>query len=103
MNGGCGTADSLLVQDAAGSATLPLGTVCLGRGDYVNGNRTFATSSMVQSGSSIVTTLGGTALTTTAAGTGTMTWTPSATATDGAGNACSTAPVTESGAADMEF
>jgi hypothetical protein len=32
-----------------------------------------------------------------------MTWTPSATATDAAGNAVSTTTVTESGAADKEF
>jgi hypothetical protein len=32
-----------------------------------------------------------------------MTWTPSATALDVAGNACATTVVTESGAADVEF
>jgi hypothetical protein len=32
-----------------------------------------------------------------------MTWTPSASATDGAGNGVSTTAVTESGTADKEF
>jgi hypothetical protein len=32
-----------------------------------------------------------------------MSWTPSATATDVAGNACTTTAATESGAADKEF
>jgi hypothetical protein len=39
----------------------------------------------------------------THAGNTTMTWTPSASAVDVAGNACSTAVVTESGGADNEF
>jgi len=39
----------------------------------------------------------------TASGSGTMTWTPSASATDRAGNAASTSTVTESGSGDKEF
>jgi hypothetical protein len=100
--------DSLLVYDAANNAQLPLGSVNLGRTDYVGANRTFGASgtpsSMVRSGSTITVTLGtASGATTTAAATGTMTWTPSATAYDRAGNTASTAAATESGAADKEF
>ena len=56
------------------------------------------------SGSSITITLGTPdGAVTTAAGTAATTWTPAAGATDWAANACSTATVTESGAADKEF
>jgi hypothetical protein len=102
------TPDSLLVYNAANTAQLPLGSVNLGRSDYVGANRTFGASgtpsTMVGSGSTMTVTLGtASGATTTAAGTGTMTWTPSATAYDRAGNTASTAAATESGAADKEF
>jgi len=59
---------------------------------------------MVQSGAAITITLGtASGAVTTAAGTGTMIWTPSNTATDRAGNPCSIANATESGPADKEF
>jgi hypothetical protein len=59
---------------------------------------------MVMSGSTITLTLGTPSVTAeTAAGSGTMTWTPSASATDRAGNALSTSAVTESGSGDKEF
>jgi hypothetical protein len=105
-NGGCGTNDSVTVQNAGGTLTLPLTgatPACLGRGDYVNGNRTFGSSTMVQSGASIVVTLGGTPLTLTAGGSGTLTWTSNAAVTDIAGNACAVATVNESGALDNDF
>ncbi|MDP9302408.1 MAG: signal peptidase I, partial [Actinomycetota bacterium] len=61
-------------------------------------------SSLVQSGSALTITLGN------ASGTGNtvssptkMVWTPSASATDRAGNACSTTAVNESGGNDVEF
>jgi hypothetical protein len=103
-----GGSDTLEVWNAANTSQLPLGTISLGRTDYVTANRTFGASgtasTMVQSGTTIMITLGtASGATGTAAGNGTMTWPPSATATDRAGNACSTASVTESGAADKEF
>ena len=56
------------------------------------------------SGNTITITLGTqSAAATTAAATGTMSWTPSASATDPAGNATATTAVTESGTADKEF
>jgi hypothetical protein len=61
---------------------------------------------MVQSGNNVTVTLGTvstTTLVTQAAGNGTMLWTPSAGATDMAGNAASITVVTESGSADKEF
>ncbi|MBI3649321.1 MAG: hypothetical protein HY240_11335 [Actinobacteria bacterium] len=103
-NSGCAPNDSLTVLDSAGTTTLPLGTPCLGGVNYVTATRTFTSSTMVQTGSSITVTLGtpsgavGTQATST-----TMTWTPSSSALDPAGNACSTAAVTESGASDVEF
>jgi hypothetical protein len=99
-NGGCGANDSVTVTG------VNLGSLCLGGGTYVCAAQTFTNSTMVLSGS-------GTALTITLgtpsgafgtqAGNTTMSWTPSASALDVAGNACSTAVVTESGAADKEF
>jgi hypothetical protein len=41
--------------------------------------------------------------TSTAAGTGDATWAPTVSITDPAGNACSTAAATDSGAVDAEF
>ena len=100
--------DQLLVFNSANSAQLPLGSVNLGRTDYVTANLTFGASGtrsqMTMSGNSVTVALGtASAAGTTAAATGTLTWTPQATPTDRAGNALSTAAVTESGAADKEF
>jgi hypothetical protein len=64
---------------------------------------------MVMSGNTITLTLGTYAAESilvargTAAGTGTMVWTPVATPFDRAANAMSTTPATESGAADKDF
>lgn len=101
-NNGCAPNDTFTIR-TTGGVLLPLGTTCLGRGDYVAGTVDFSTSTMVQSGNTIVVTLGGTGAAGTAAGTGTMTWTPSATAYDAAGNTCSTTAVTESGTLDLDF
>lgn len=109
--------DELFVYNAANSARLPFGTVNLGRGDYVAGllggaiyfGATGTKSTMVMSGSSITLTFGtesaGGLLVApmTAAGTGSMTWTPEAAPYDRAGNAMATTAVAESGAADKEF
>jgi chitinase len=102
-NGGCGANDSATVQDSAGGAGVHLGTVCVG--DVVNGNRTFGASTMLLSagGSTVTVTLGGAPGGTKAAANTTLVWTPSALATDVAGNACSVVPVTESGALDTDF
>jgi hypothetical protein len=109
-NGFLGLApDVLTIRNAANSAQLPLGDIDLIGTGYVTATRDFGASgtasSMVASGNSIIIMLG-----TPSAGTGTqggaglnMSWTPSATATDRAGNACLTTPVTESGALDLEF
>ena len=99
-NAGCAGNDTLSVTGTN------LGTVCLA-GNYVNGSRSFTNSTMVLSGSGAVVTLtlgtpSGTFNTETVAGT--MTWTPSATALDVAGNACSTAVANEgTPPADVEF
>ncbi|HEX7464707.1 MAG TPA: hypothetical protein VF382_07435 [Actinomycetota bacterium] len=101
-----GGRDSIQVYDGANTTLLNLGAVNLGGNQYVKkGTAVFSDSTMVQSGSSIVITLGvpsGGELQTVGTAT-TMVWTPSALATDPAGNPCSTADVTESGGADVEF
>jgi plastocyanin len=102
-----GTSDRLYIYDAAGATQLNLGTVRLGRTDYVTGTVNFSGSTMEQSGSVITVTLGPTidfpTRVTTAGGNGTMRWTPSNAALDPASNACSTANVNEGGTADREF
>jgi hypothetical protein len=100
--------DTMTIYNAANTTQLPLGSVDLGRADYVGADRTFGASgtasTMVMSGSTITITLGTqSGAATTAGGTGTMQWSPSGTPTDDAGNACSTANSNESGAADKEF
>jgi hypothetical protein len=103
-----GNRNTLTIRDAANAGALPLGSVDLGRGDYVAATRDFgatgAAAQMTQSGNAITITLGtpnGT--TTTAAGAGTMTWTPSSAATDRAGNPASTSARTASGSARVGF
>ena len=98
-NAGCAGNDTITVTG------VNLGTLCLA-GNYVNGNRSFSASPMVLSGGGTVVTItlgspSGAFLTETV--TGAMSWTPSASALDVAGNACSAAAVTETGAADKEF
>lgn len=102
------TGDPLTVYDAANATQLPLGSVNLGRNDYVSSSLTFGASgtasTMALSGNAITITLGtGSAAATTAASTGTMSWTPSASAYDRAGNAETTTARTETGSADREF
>jgi hypothetical protein len=110
-NGTGGNNDTLQVYNSANTVLLPLTNATglnLGRTDYVGTNRTFGAtgtpSTMVRSGNSITITLGTqSGAGTTAAGNGTMAWTPSASVTDRAGNAGSTALVNETGTADREF
>lgn len=102
------TGDPLTVYNAANTTQLPLGSVNLGRNDYVTANATFGASgtasTMVQSGNAITITLGtASAGPSTAASTGTMTWTPSASAYDRAGNAETTTARAETGSVDREF
>ncbi len=101
-------ADTVTIYNSTNTTQLPFGTVALGRTDYTSNSRTFGAtgtpSTMVLSGNSITFTLGTqSGAATTAAGTGTMTWTPSSTAQDRAGNACTTTARTETGTADKEF
>jgi hypothetical protein len=98
-----GGGDRITIANAANTAVLPLGTVFVNRTDFVTANGT-ATSTMTMSGSSITivfgTPSGGVSTMVAAAN---MTWTPSATATDWAGNACATTTRTETGALDLDF
>jgi hypothetical protein len=114
-NGGLIPNDTLTVFNAADTSQLPLGSVDLGRTDYVGGGvgggeiarfgATGTASTMVMSGSTITLTLGTASgeAATTAAATGTMIWTPSTSAYDRAGNAALVTVATESGGADKEF
>ncbi len=108
IDGGTSGDDKLEVLNASTLAQLPLGSVDLGRKDYVSKTTTFGASgtpaTMVMSGSAITVTLGTPSATAgTAAATGTMTWTPSTTVTDAAGNAVSSNTVNETGASDKDF
>ena len=107
VDGGTSGDDKLEVLNTS-LGQLPLGTVDLGRKDYVTKATTFGASgtpaTMVMSGSAITVTLGTPSATAgTAASTGTMVWTPSTTVTDAAGNAVSANTVNESGATDKDF
>jgi hypothetical protein len=100
--------DPLTVFNAANASQLPLGSVGLGRNDYVNASATFGASgtasTMTQSGNSITITLGtASSGPTTTSTNGTMSWTPSASAFDRAGNAETTTARSETGSADREF
>jgi hypothetical protein len=102
-----GVNDTLQVWNGATQAAL--GTVDLRRNFVTTGYMAFATSSIVQSGSTITITIGGTATANggaawqAAPGAGTMRWTPSASATDPAGNPMATTQISESGASDADF
>ncbi len=95
-------------------ALVPLGTITLTNNNYLKtGTGTSVTfgasgasvpSTMTRSGSTITITLGSASgATPIATGSAKMTWVPSATATDIAGNACSTATVTQSGTSHLNF
>jgi hypothetical protein len=108
INNNVSSNDQVQIFNSANTSQLPLGSVALGRTDYVTSNLTFGASGtaakMTMSGNSVTVVLGTqSAAGTTASGTGTMVWTPSATPTDRAANAASTANATESGTADKEF
>jgi hypothetical protein len=103
-----GSGDPLTVYNSTNTTQLPLGSVGLGRNDYVSASATFGAtgtaSTMVASGNAITITLGtASSGPGTAAANATMTWTPSASAYDRAGNAMPTTARTETGSADREF
>ena len=111
--------DRLEVYNATNSAPLPLGSVNLGRADYVRAavgfglidfGATGTPSTMTISGNTVTIVLGtyreeGFAEGTIAAGTGTMTWNPTAALKDFAGNTLANTSATESnqGQADRDF
>jgi hypothetical protein len=109
--------DEVVIRNAANTAQLPIGAINMGRGDYVAGllggsvyfGATGTASSMALSGNTITITLGTYSAESilvargTAAGSGTMVWTPVATPYDRAANVMSTTPATESGTADKDF
>ena len=96
--------NSVTIWNTANTAQLPLGSVALGAAYVTSATATF-NATMVQSGATVTVTLGslasGTVKTNTTAKA--MTWKPSSTAADGAGNGCSTASKTESGPLDVDF
>jgi hypothetical protein len=103
-----GINDTLTVYNAANTTLLPVGSVNLGRTDYVTANATFGAtgtaSTMVQSTNTITVTLGtASSGPSTALLAGTMIWTPSASAYDWAGNAETTTTRSETGTADKDF
>jgi hypothetical protein len=95
--------NSVTIGNAANTTQLPLGSISLNAA-YVTASSTFS-GTMAQSGATITLTLGalksGTVRTNTTARN--MSWSPSSTATNGAGNACSTSGKTESGPLDIDF
>jgi hypothetical protein len=99
-----GSTDQLEVWNQANTAQLPLTSGFVTVGNHVTANSVLA-ATMVQSGASITVTLGSLTSGTvrTDSGTVTLSWPPSATATDIAGNACTTTAATESGTADKDF
>ena len=107
--------DRVEVYDAANADQLPLGTVDLNQSDYHGGGLlgtqaplTFGASgtpsTMVQSGATITVTLGtASGAADTATSSGSMVWSPSTAAYDGAGNAALSSVVSELGTSDKEF
>jgi hypothetical protein len=115
VDGGGTTDDYMVVYNTAASPVqIPLGTIDLGSpnylktgtGNYVSYGLTGAAvpSTMKQTGASITVTLGtASGATSTSSTAAKMTWTPSTSATDIAGNADTAAPATESGTAHVNF
>ena len=93
----------MTIRNAANTAQLPLGTTTVsthaGNGATVD----FLSSSMVHSGDTITITLGTVSGAPQTAAAHQMSWVPSATVTDPAGNAGTTATVLEGGASDADF
>jgi hypothetical protein len=100
-----GGGDRLQVWDSTGLTQVPLGTINLGRTDFTTTTLAFNGSTMTQSGTSITITLGAPVVgaVTTVAGTGNMSWNPSATGTDRAGNPMTTGAFNEPAPVDIDF
>lgn len=100
--------DLLTIRNAANTVQLPFGTANLIGTGYVTATRDFGAtgtaSTMTQSGNSITITFGtASGATTTQATAGVVSWPPTTTLTDRAGNTCQTTTTLETGAADVEF
>lgn len=98
------TNDRLYVYNAAKTAVLPVATELTLNRDYASADAWF-TASMTQTGASIrvlLTALQSGSLS-SPGGTPTMSWQPSASVTDPAGNPASTTPRGEQGGADVDF
>jgi hypothetical protein len=115
VDGGGTASDSIYVYDTAASpAQIPIGIVTLGTSGYVStGGGSYVTfgatgaatpSTMVRVGASITITLGTPSATTLKSTTAAkMTWAPSTTATDIAGNPASGTSVTQTGTVHVNF
>ena len=110
LDGGNSNDDTIQMWDLPRLTQIRFGTIDLGRKDYLTHGGldafgfTGTPSTMTVSGSTVTITLGTPSFTAdTVAGSGVLTWTPSASATDRAGNAAATSAVTESGAGDKDF
>jgi hypothetical protein len=100
--------DRFTIRDATNTTALPFGTTNLVGVNYLTTQRDFGAtgtaSTMVVSGNTIVITLG-----TASGAVGTesvannMTWVPTTTLTDRAGNTCQTTTATENGVLDLDF
>ena len=92
-----GGGDRIQVWDSAGTTQIPFGTINTNRNDFTTSTLSFNGSTMSQSNGVITITLGAPIVgTVTTVGAGAnMVWTPSATATDRAGNAMGTGAFTE--------
>ena len=96
--------DRIQVWDAANTTQIDLGTVRLGATGYTTTSITFTNSTMTMSGSAFTIVLGApSAPSTLAVVTSNTKWSPSAAATDVAGNVCQNAASNEPGAPDPEF
>ena len=95
--------DTITVLTTANAASIKLGSVAT-NGDYVSATTTFnATMALSADGTTVVVTLGTPSNVTASANPGrNMSWTPSASAKDVAGNAASTTAYTET-ATDVDF
>jgi hypothetical protein len=100
-----GGGDRLQVWNSAGTTQVPFGVIGLARNDFTTSTLSFNGSTMTQASGVITVVLGAPIVgtVTTVGSAAYMTWTPSATATDRAGNAMATGAFAEPGASDYDF
>jgi hypothetical protein len=100
-----GGGDRLQVWDSAGTTQIPFGTINLGRTDFTTTTLAFNGSTMTQAGTAITIVLGAPVVgtVTTVGGADNMSWNPSATATDRAGNPMTTGAFNEPAPVDIDF